>query len=136
MLAASAAYVHFRGNLSHPFGRQLSDHSTFLAPFNVLIYLFSRVPARAFLEPCDFPELDRLTATRIPTAINRFVINHMLKATSIQNHPGEPIGIANRLFAGVYQIRLLGKRIKKWNRKVYYIGKYALVAGIAAWLLI
>jgi hypothetical protein len=31
---------------------------------------------------------------------------------------------------------LLGKRIKKWNRKVYYVGKYALVAGITAWLLI
>jgi beta-hydroxylase len=62
VLAASAVYVHFRGHVRHPFGRQLTDHSTFLAPFNVLIYLFSRVPAHAFLEPRDFPALDRLTA--------------------------------------------------------------------------
>jgi beta-hydroxylase len=83
-----------------------------------------------------FCDVERPLRGRIPTAINRFIINHVLKATSTQNQPGEPIGIANGLFAGVYQIRLLGKRIKKWNRKVYYVGKYALVAGITAWLLI
>ncbi len=287
----SAAYVHFRGDVRHRFGRQLTDHSTFLAPFNVLIYLFSRVPARPYLEPRDFPELGRLTANwqairdeglrlldegfvraatgyndlgfnsffrtgwkrfylkwygdalpsaeqlcpetvallratptvhgamfavlppggrlvkhrdpfggslryhlglrtpnnddcyievdgkrqgwrdgeamifdetyihhaenktdvtrlilfcdverplrgRIPTAINHFVMHRMMRATATQNRPGERVGVANRLFGAIYQVRLVGKRIKKWNRRVYYTGKYALVGGVLAWLLV
>ena len=287
----SAVYVHFRGDVRHRLGRQLTDHSTFLAPFNVLIYLFSRVPARPYLELREFPELERLTAGwqaireeglrlldegfvraatgyndlgfnsffrtgwkrfylkwygdalpsaeqlcphtvallratpsvhgamfamlppggrlvkhrdpfggslryhlglrtpnsddcyievdgkrkgwrdgeamvfdetyihhaenktdvnrlilfcdverplrgGVPTAINRFVIHRLLHATATQNQPGERVGVANRLFGGIYQIRLVGKRIKKWNRNVYYAGKYAIVACVLAWLLI
>lgn len=41
---ASAFYVHFRGRERLSFMRQLADHSTFLAPYNALVYLFSGVP--------------------------------------------------------------------------------------------
>lgn len=61
-LLLSAAFVHFRGRVRHGFGRQLTDHSTFLAPFNALIYAHSAVPARPFLDLGQFPELARLTA--------------------------------------------------------------------------
>ena len=40
-------YVHFRGKVRHGFGRQLTDHSTFMAPINCLIYLFSGVSNRS-----------------------------------------------------------------------------------------
>jgi len=60
VLVASAAFVHFRGQVRHRFLRQLTDHSTFIAPYNALIYLFSAVPAQPFLERRDFPELDLL----------------------------------------------------------------------------
>ena len=30
---ASALYVHFRGKVRHKFARQLTDHSTFMAPY-------------------------------------------------------------------------------------------------------
>ncbi len=56
-LVASALYVHFRGRDRHPFTRQLTDHSTFLAPFNLLIYLFSAVPNRPFIETERFSDL-------------------------------------------------------------------------------
>ena len=39
----SIAYVHLRGKVRHKLGRQLSDHSTFLAPLNCFLYLFSKV---------------------------------------------------------------------------------------------
>ena len=53
----SALYVHFRGQVRHKFFRQLSDHSTFLAPLNVFMYLFSKVPGTPYLSPAQFPEM-------------------------------------------------------------------------------
>lgn len=60
LFAFSIAYVHFRGQVRHRFTRQLSDHSSFLAPINVLLYLFSREPSRPYLPPADFPELAKI----------------------------------------------------------------------------
>jgi beta-hydroxylase len=54
---ASAAYVHFRGRVRHRFFRQLTDHSTLLAPYNVLMYACSAVPNRPYLDLAAFPEL-------------------------------------------------------------------------------
>src|SRR5262249_46045920 len=55
--AASAAHVHFRGQARHSLARQLSDHSTFFAPVNWLIYMLSAVPNRPILDLADFPQL-------------------------------------------------------------------------------
>ena len=44
VLAASTIYVHFRGKQRLRFARQLGDHSTYLAPYNVLMYAGSAVP--------------------------------------------------------------------------------------------
>ena len=291
VLLASALMVHYRGRVRHSFGRQLTDHSTFLAPVNALIYAFSRVPSVPFHDPDTFPELRRLTEnwemirdeglrlmdeghvraasgyndlgfnsffragwkrfylkwydaplssaeelcpktvallrdvptvhgamfallppggrlnshrdpfagsmryhlglrtpnsddcfievdgvrrgwrdgepmifdetfihfaenkadttrlilfcdverplrTRFAASANRFIINNVVKATATENMPGDRVGLANRVFGAVYRVRLLGKRLKKWNRKVYYGLKYAAVAGIAAWILL
>lgn len=54
---ASALYVHYRGKVRHSFHRQLTDHSTFLAPINGFIYLFSATPRKPILNVEDFPEL-------------------------------------------------------------------------------
>ncbi len=56
----SAVFVHLRGKVRHRFSRQLTDHSTLLAPLNALLYAFSAVPNRPFLDVRRFPELDRL----------------------------------------------------------------------------
>jgi beta-hydroxylase len=53
----SACFVHFRGKKRHKFQRQLTDHSTFMAPYNCLIYFFSAIKNRPFLDVDDFPEL-------------------------------------------------------------------------------
>ncbi len=53
----SVLYVHFRGRVRHRAVKQLTDHSTFVAPYNVLMYAFSAVPPKPYLDVADFPEL-------------------------------------------------------------------------------
>ena len=53
----SALYVHLRGQVRFPLHKQLFNHSTLLAPYNALMYLFSAVQARPYLEVDRFPEL-------------------------------------------------------------------------------
>ncbi|WP_051464757.1 lipid A hydroxylase LpxO [Carnimonas nigrificans] len=60
-IAASILYVHNRGRIRHRFTRQLSDHSSFLAPINMIMYLFSRIPDRPFHPASEFPELEEVT---------------------------------------------------------------------------
>jgi len=287
LFLASVLYIHLRGRVRYGLSRQLTDHSTFLAPFNALIYFFSRVPSKPYLAPENFTELTPLTSNWqvireeglrlldeghvraatahndlgfhsffrngwkrfylkwyddplpsaveycprtvellkqvpsvhgamfallppggvlgrhrdpwagslryhlglrtsnadncwievdgirkswrdgevmmfdetyvheaknesdvnrlilfcdverplkgwLPTYLNRFVIHHILKATATQNREGENIGIANRIFAPVYQVRIVFKRMKKWNRKAYYAFKYTAVALVLA----
>ena len=60
LFAASGAYVHLRGRVRHKVGRQLFDHSTFVAPMNVFMYAFSGVPTTPYLEPATFPHLKQL----------------------------------------------------------------------------
>lgn len=57
LFVASVIYIHFRGKVRHAFSRQISDHSTFMAPINCFLYLFSAVPNKPFLEVDLFPEL-------------------------------------------------------------------------------
>ena len=57
---ASALWVHYRGQVRHRFTRQLTDHSTFFAPINCFMYLFSRVPSAPYHDPRSFPELQAL----------------------------------------------------------------------------
>jgi beta-hydroxylase len=60
VFVASALYVHLRGRVRHKLTKQLADHSTIMAPYNTLMYLFSAVPARPILDPRSLPELDVL----------------------------------------------------------------------------
>lgn len=57
IFVASAAYVHLRGRVRLRLGRQLTDHSTFMAPLNVLLYACSRVPDSRYVAVDAFPEL-------------------------------------------------------------------------------
>lgn len=60
--ALSVAYIHMRGRVRHRLSRQLSDHSTILAPINAFLYLVSRLPNRPYLRTEDFPDLAPLQA--------------------------------------------------------------------------
>src|SRR5688572_10853478 len=54
-------YVHLRGKVRFSFVRQLFNHSSLLAPYNALMYLFSAVPSRPLLTENEFPGLRPLS---------------------------------------------------------------------------
>jgi len=56
-ITGSLAYIHLRGRVRFRVLRQLTDHSSFLAPYNALVYLFSKVPATPYLDPALLPGL-------------------------------------------------------------------------------
>ena len=60
VFVASALFVHYRGRVRHKLTKQLADHSTIMAPYNTLMYLFSAVPPKPILDPRKLPELDVL----------------------------------------------------------------------------
>src|SRR3954466_11605804 len=57
LFIVSAVYVHYRGRVRHSALRQITDHSTLMAPYNALMYLFSAVPNRPYVDVAQFPEL-------------------------------------------------------------------------------
>ena len=57
---ASVLVVHLRGRVRLRFGRQLLGHSGFFAPYNVLMYAFSAVHGKPFVERAQFAALDPL----------------------------------------------------------------------------
>jgi len=56
----SILHIHFRGRVRLPFRRQIFDHSSFMAPINIFMHKFSKVPSTPFVPVSDFPELARL----------------------------------------------------------------------------
>ena len=50
-------HIHFRGKVRLPFMRQLFDHSSFMAPINLFMHTFSRVPSKPYLELDYWKEL-------------------------------------------------------------------------------
>jgi beta-hydroxylase len=60
LFLGSTLYVHLRGKARLPLLRQFVNHSALFAPYNALMYLFSKVPSRPYLDRRAFPELDVL----------------------------------------------------------------------------
>ena len=58
----------------------------------------------------------------------------VMAATATKNIPGDKIGLLNRAFAHLYQIRILGKKIKAFNISLYYILQYSLYIALIYWL--
>ena len=58
---AGVGFIHFRGKVRHPILKQMFDHSAFVAPFNLFMYAFSKVPTTPYLPVSHFPELQALT---------------------------------------------------------------------------
>jgi beta-hydroxylase len=57
LLVMPGIYVHLRGRVRLRPWRQMTDHSMYLAPINVLLYACSRVSAKPYAPLAAFPEL-------------------------------------------------------------------------------
>ena len=68
-------------------------------------------------------------------ALNRFVAHHVLRVTSSRNEATERLGLVNRVAGGIHSIRMVFRRAKRMNRRLYYTVKYALYA-VLAWLIL
>lgn len=79
---ASVCYIHFRGRKRYPFFRQLSDHSTFVAPLNTFMYFFSAIPKTPYLSASLFPELQPLQSNWEEIKKEG---EHLLKLTEIKS---------------------------------------------------
>ena len=77
-----------------------------------------------------FCDIERPLSNRIMRGVNRVIGRRIAKAAATQNVAGEPIGMLNRLFHYVYQVRLFGKWLKKRNEAAYQVSKWALIGAL------
>lgn len=57
----SVVYTHYRGKVRYRWLRQSTDHSTFMAPINAFMTLFSPLPDRPYHDVNSYPELKKLS---------------------------------------------------------------------------
>ena len=82
-----------------------------------------------------FCDSERPMRSRVMRAINRWVSRNIIRESATQNEAGERVGAFNRAFGHIYRVRLIGKRLKAWNKNVYYATKYALLGGLLTAML-
>ncbi len=63
-------------------------------------------------------------------AFNRAFSRLVMAASATKNLDGDRVGGLNRAFQYLYQIRLLGKRIKNYNKTFYCILKWILFLSL------
>ena len=62
--------------------------------------------------------------------INTLFSKVILSATATKNTEDDKVGLLNRVFPYIYSIRKLGKKIKTFNKKLYYLLQYSIYAAI------
>jgi beta-hydroxylase len=78
-----------------------------------------------------FCDIERPMKYRWAQTVNRAIGGFILRAAASPNEVGDNTGGLNRAFGTLYKIRMVGKRMKAWNRTAYYTMKWSLYALIA-----
>ena len=78
-----------------------------------------------------FCDIERPMRYRWAQKVNHWLGRNLMSAAAAPNDVGDRTGGINRSFRYICQIRIIGKRLKKWNKTVYYIVKWLLFGGIA-----
>jgi beta-hydroxylase len=81
-----------------------------------------------------FADIERPMRYRWAQAINRFIGDVLLRAATSPNQEGDRTGGINRIFGVVYAVRRFGKSVKKKNKRLYYLMKWAVVLAILGWI--
>ncbi|MFO1323912.1 MAG: aspartyl/asparaginyl beta-hydroxylase domain-containing protein [Burkholderiales bacterium] len=77
-----------------------------------------------------FCDVERPLRRAWATRLNHWIERTFVRASQTENVPGDKVGLLNRVFSVAYYVRLPAKAIKRWNKYVYYAGKWALLAAI------
>jgi beta-hydroxylase len=83
-----------------------------------------------------FCDVERPMKLGFMTAMNRWVSRHIVKASATQNMEGEHIGVLNKVFGKLYEVHLASRKVKAWNRTVYYTLKYSLMVGLVGLIVL
>ena len=78
-----------------------------------------------------FCDVERPLKYRWAQAVSRAVGGFLLRASASPNETGDRTGGLNRAFRYLYVLRRFGKRLKAWNRTVYYVFKWCLFGALA-----
>ena len=81
-----------------------------------------------------FCDVERPLWTAPVRWFNRLFAKYVMSSAASPNIDGESIGFLNRFFALFYQLRLQGKSLKAFSRRLYYLLKWAAILG-ALWLI-
>ncbi len=81
-----------------------------------------------------FLDIKRPVSFRPVDWINTAFSNVVMAASATKNMEGDKVGAVNNAFGVIYKARVFGKRIKAWNRMVYYAIQYGLYA-LLIWLI-
>jgi beta-hydroxylase len=82
-----------------------------------------------------FCDVARPMNNRFATSVNRFFSRHIMKHAATQNTETDKLGVLNRVFKYIHWVGEQGKRLKSYNRNLYYGVKYTLVAALVYWLI-
>lgn len=80
-----------------------------------------------------FCDVERPMNNPLARTFNRMVGRTLAAGSASRNRPDEPLGAFNHVFRYVYTIRVVGKRLKAENRRLYYALKYTLMFALAWW---
>ena len=81
-----------------------------------------------------FCDVQRPLKIKFLDKFSRFVSRKLIKASATQNEAGEQVGFLNKVFGQFYKLRLIGKKVKKWNRPVYKSLKFILFFLLIYWI--
>ena len=81
-----------------------------------------------------FLDIRRPVTLWLVDAFNTLFSRTVMAASATRNMDGDSVGLLNRSFAGVYAVRRLGKRLKAFNRRLYYAVQYSLYGLVVYWL--
>lgn len=90
-------------------------------------YAYNQTDKERIIFFCD---VERPMKWKLPAWINRIFARIVLAAASAPNFATDKTGMINRLFKYIYAVRRVGKRMKAWNHRCYYLVKYLLFAAI------
>jgi beta-hydroxylase len=83
-----------------------------------------------------FCDVERPLRWRLATAVNRWVIRHVVPSTAARNQADEPLGAVNRIAAAYYPLQMAGRRLKQRNRRLYYALKFGTLLALLAVILL
>ncbi|MGD8175993.1 aspartyl/asparaginyl beta-hydroxylase domain-containing protein [Marinimicrobium sp. ARAG 43.8] len=65
---------------------------------------------------------------------NQLFSRLVIAGSATKNVDGDKVGFLNRMFGTLYKVRLLGKKVKQFNKPLYYALQYSLYALLIYWI--